>query len=137
MLLTAIQDEPLSVDGVLDAVRDRRAGGIAVFVGVVREHDHGHQVSALDYTAHPSAPESLRGVAADVAARHDHTRVAVVHRVGHLDVGDLAVVVAVSAPHRGAALTACRELIDTLKTTVPIWKQQLFSDGSQEWVGSP
>ena len=76
-------------------------------------------------------------MAEEVADRHPVIALAAVHRVGHLEIGDLAVVVAVSAAHRGAALEACRELIDTLKARVPIWKHQLFSDGSDEWVGLP
>ncbi|HET7476725.1 MAG TPA: molybdenum cofactor biosynthesis protein MoaE [Dermatophilaceae bacterium] len=137
VVLAAVRDAPLSVDEVLDAVRTPAAGGIALFVGVVRARDHGHDVDALDYTAHPSAEQTLHRVAGQVAAGHELTRVAAVHRTGHLVVGDLAVVVGASSPHRDEALTACRELIDTLKTTVPIWKHQLFADGGQEWVGSP
>ncbi|SDO62339.1 molybdopterin synthase catalytic subunit [Pedococcus dokdonensis] len=135
--LSDVRDEPLGVDEVLQAVRHPRCGGIALFVGVVREHDHGADVSALDYSAHPSVTESLAQVCAEVAGRHDVARLAAVHRVGHLEIGDVAVVAAVSAPHRGEAFEACRDLIDTLKGTVPIWKHQLFSDGSDEWVGLP
>ena len=137
VVLAEVREEALGVDEVLAAVRHPRSGGIALFVGVVRDHDHGAAVSALDYSAHPSVTETLRSVCDQVAARHDVTRVAAVHRVGHLDVGDLAVVTAVSAPHRGEAFEACRDLIDTLKSTVPIWKHQQFGDGSDEWVGLP
>jgi molybdopterin synthase catalytic subunit len=135
--LSDVRDEALSVDEVLRAVQHPRCGGIALFVGVVREHDHGADVSALDYSAHPSVVESLAQVCADVAGRHEVARLAAVHRVGHLEIGDLAVVAAVSAPHRGQAFDACRDLVDTLKGTVPIWKHQLFTDGSDEWVGLP
>jgi len=135
--LADVREQALSVDEALAAVRHPHAGGVATFVGVVRDHDHGHDVASLDYSAHPTAAEVLRRVAEDVAARHDVVRVAAVHRIGHLEVGDLAVVVAVSAAHRGAALEACRDLIDTLKGTVPIWKHQLFADGADEWVGMP
>jgi molybdopterin synthase catalytic subunit len=137
VVLADIRESPLSVDEVLDAVRHLRAGGIATFVGVVRGHDHGRGVAALDYTCHPSAPQSLRELAERMAAAGDVIRVAAVHRVGHLEIGDLAVVVAVSAVHRGTALDVCRELIDTLKVAVPIWKYQIFEDGSDEWVGTP
>lgn len=137
VVLAEVRDEALRVDEVLDAVRHPSSGGIALFVGVVRDHDHGAAVSALDYSAHPSVTDALRAVSDEVAARHDVTRVAAVHRVGHLEVGDLAVVAAVSAPHRGEAFTACHDLIDTLKSTVPIWKHQQFGDGSEEWVGLP
>jgi molybdopterin synthase catalytic subunit len=137
VVLADIRDSPLSVDEVLDAVRHPRAGGIATFIGVVREHDHGQEVEALDYSSHPSAPQVLREVAGRLAAGGDVIRVAAVHRVGHLEIGDLAVVVAVSAVHRGAAMDVCRGLIDALKATVPIWKHQVFEDGSDEWVGTP
>jgi molybdopterin synthase catalytic subunit len=137
VLLAEVREEDLSLDEVVAAVRHPAAGGIATFVGVVREHDQGAAVDALDYSAHPTAPDVLRQVAEEVAGHHAVIALAAVHRVGHLEIGDLAVVVAVSAAHRGAALEACRELIDTLKARVPIWKHQLFSDGSDEWVGLP
>jgi molybdopterin synthase catalytic subunit len=137
VVLADISESPLSVDAVLEAVRHPRAGGMATFIGVVRERDHGQGVEALDYTSHPSAAQVLRELAERLAANGDVIRVAAVHRVGHLEVGDLAVVVAVSAVHRGTAFDVCRELIDTLKATVPIWKHQIFDDGSDEWVGTP
>lgn len=135
--LVAVRDVPLSVDEVLAAVQDPSAGGTCVFVGSVRDSDHERSVDALAYSAHPSVVDRLRDVAVEVAGRHPVTALAAVHRVGELVIGDLAVVVAVSAPHRGEAFEACRDLIDTLKSTVPIWKHQDFSDGSQEWVGLP
>jgi molybdopterin synthase catalytic subunit len=137
VVLADIRESALSVDEVLDAVRHPRAGAIATFVGVVREHDHDQGVEALDYTAHPSAPQVLRELAERLASQGEVIRVAAVHRVGHLEIGDVAVVVAVSAVHRGAALDVCRELIDALKATVPIWKHQTFEDGTDEWVGTP
>lgn len=137
VVLADIREATLSVDEVLDAVRHPRAGGIATFIGVVRDRDHGRGVEALDYTSHPSAPQVLRELAERLAAGTDVVRLAVVHRVGHLEIGDTAVVVAVSAVHRAAALEVCRELIDALKSTVPIWKRQVFADGGDEWVGTP
>jgi molybdopterin synthase catalytic subunit len=137
VVLAEIRETPLSVDEVMDAVRHPRAGGIATFVGVVRDLDNGHGVQSLDYTSHPSAPQVLREIAERLAGGADVIRIAAVHRVGHLAIGDLAVVVAVSAAHRGTAFDVCRELVDTLKSTVPIWKHQLFDDGSDEWVGTP
>lgn len=137
VVLTDIRDQPLGVDEVLAAVRDPHCGAVSLFVGVVRDHDHGDPVAALDYSAHPSGIEQLNRVCHEVAARHDVARVAAVHRSGHLEVGDLAVVVAVSAAHRGEAMEACRDLIDTLKSSVPIWKHQRFADGTDEWVGLP
>ena len=137
VVLAVVRDEPLGVDEVLDAVRHPRCGAVSLFVGVVRDHDHGEPVTALDYSSHPSAADELARVCREVAARHSVSRVAAVHRSGHLEVGDLAVVVGVSAPHRGEAMEACRDLIDTLKSTVPIWKHQQFPDGTDEWVGLP
>lgn len=135
--LVALRDVPLSVDEVLDAVRHPACGGIALFVGVVRDHDHGDPVTALDYEAHPGAVEAMRRTCADVLGRSEVVRVAAVHRTGALQVGDLAVVVAAAAPHRGQAFDACRDLIDTLKAQTPIWKHQRLGDGSTEWVGLP
>ena len=133
--LIAIRDTPLSVDEVHHAVMADEAGGIALFAGAVRDHDQGQPVTALSYEAHPSAEAELRRVANEVAAKFPVLGVAAVHRVGDLNIGDLAVVVAVSCPHRGEAFEACRMLIDELKATVPIWKHQRFADGSSEWVG--
>lgn len=133
--LVDVRDAALSVDEALAAVRDPDCGGLVTFVGVVRDHDHGHAVEGLDYSAHPLAAERLREVALRVAAAHEGVRLAAVHRVGDLVVGDLAVVCAAAAPHRGEAFAACHELIDTLKREVPIWKHQTFADGATEWVG--
>jgi molybdopterin synthase catalytic subunit len=130
-----VLDTALSVDRLLAAVADPAVGGIALFVGVVRDADEGQGVVSLDYTQHPTAEQTLRDVAERVAAAHDVLSVAVEHRVGHLVVGDLAVVVAVGAVHRAEALAACRQLIDDLKVEVPIWKQQEFSTGESAWVG--
>jgi molybdopterin synthase catalytic subunit len=135
--LAALRDGPLSVDEVIEAVRDPAAGGLVVFIGSVRDNDGDRDVDRLDYEAHPSAEAQLREVAERVAAKHPVVAVAVTHRVGPLAIGDLAVVVAASCPHRGEAFAAARELIDDLKASVPIWKHQLFSDGGEEWVGTP
>jgi len=134
--LAELRDSPLSVEEVYVAVADPAAGGIAVFAGAVRDHDHGRDVTALSYSAHPSAADQLRKVAEQVAERFDAHAVAAVHRVGDLAIGDLAVVVAVSAGHRGTAFDACRALIDDRKATVPIWKQLRFAGGDSEWVNS-
>jgi len=184
-----VRDTPLSVDEVIRAVADPRAGGVAVFIGMVRNHTgdgagpgagsdpdpgefpeppekdeggirhsgdprldarmahgsdprldplppHSPLVSALEYVAHPSAAELLRETAAKVLADHPVTALAAVHRSGALTIGDLAVICAASAPHRAEAFAACRALIDTLKTRVPIWKREEFEDGSHIWVGS-
>ncbi|MET8679164.1 molybdenum cofactor biosynthesis protein MoaE [Streptomyces sp. NPDC004647] len=134
--LLAIRDTPLSIDEVFAAVGDDSAGGTALFVGTVRDHDGGTDVSALGYSSHPSAEAELRRVAEKVAADFPVRAMAAVHRVGDLAVGDLAVVVAVSCPHRAEAFAACRRLIDDLKHEVPIWKHQTFANGTEEWVGA-
>jgi len=135
--LIAIRESELSVDEVRAAVADPGAGGIALFAGAVRDTDHDQGVTGLSYTAHPSAEAELRRVAGEIADKFGVVAVAAVHRVGDLGLGDLAVVVAVSCPHRAEAFDACRALIDELKATVPIWKHQRFADGTAEWVGSP
>lgn len=134
--LAELRHEELSVDEALSAVMDPAAGGIALFTGVVRNHDQARGVVRLSYSAHPSAGAELRRVAEKVAERFDVRALAAVHRLGQLDVGELAVVVAVSCAHRGQAFDACRALIDDLKATVPIWKHQQFGDGGSEWVNS-
>lgn len=133
----SILDAPLSVDRMIAAVSGPRVGGIALFVGVVRDHDDGAEVSSLDYTQHPSAGAVLADCAERTAAHHDVLAIAVQHRVGHLEVGDLAVVIAVGAEHRAEALAASAHLINTLKAEVPIWKEQRFVSGAAEWVGLP
>lgn len=133
----AVLDTPLDVAAVLDAVADPRAGGVDLFVGAVRNHDADRDVSALHYSAHPSAAAELRRVCGEVAARHDVFALAAVHRVGPLAIGDLAVVVASAAAHREACFTATRDLIDTLKAQVPIWKEQHFPHAAPEWSGTP
>ena len=132
-----ISESPLSVDQALRLVSGPTVGGIAVFVGTVRNSDHGADVVSLDYTQHPSAVDVLTKCAEATADQHDVLAIAVEHRVGHLEVGDIAVVVAVGAVHRGEALAACAHLINTLKAEVPIWKEQHFVSGESEWVGLP
>ncbi|GAA4134174.1 molybdenum cofactor biosynthesis protein MoaE [Actinomadura keratinilytica] len=134
--LVAVRDTPLSVAEVLEAVGDPAAGGTAVFVGTVRDHDHARAVSRLSYSAHPTVERELRTVMEKVAADFPVKALAAVHRVGELEIGDLAVVVAAACAHRGEAFDACRRLIDDLKAQVPIWKHQTFADGGDEWVGA-
>ena len=136
MRLIAVRDSELSVDEVRAAIRDPRAGGIALFLGVVRDNDEDRAVSALGYSAHPLAEREMRKIAEDVAAKHGLTSIAAVHRTGDLEIGDLAVVVGAAAVHRAEAFDGCRDMIDSLKAEVPIWKHQRFADGSAEWVGT-
>jgi molybdopterin synthase catalytic subunit len=134
--LADLRDTELSADEVLAAVKDPAAGGIAVFVGTVRDNDHGQAVTALSYSAHPSARDELRRAAERVARRFDARAIAAVHRVGDLAIGDLAVVVGVSTGHRAEAFEACHALIDDIKQSVPIWKHQQLASGASEWVNS-
>jgi molybdopterin synthase catalytic subunit len=134
--LVGLRNTPLSVQEVLRSVEDDGTGGTALFVGTVRDDDHGRAVASLAYDAHPSAVEALREVAEEVATAHGARAVAALHRVGTLDVNDIAVVVAVACPHRAEAFAGCRQLIDELKARVPIWKHQRFVDGGEEWVGA-
>ena len=135
--LIAVRESELSVDEVRAAVADPAAGGIALFAGAVRDTHHERGVTGLSYSAHPSAAGELRRVAEVIAEKYPVIGIAAVHRVGDLAIGDLAVVLAVSCPHRAEAFDACRDLIDILKASVPIWKHQRFDDGTAEWVGSP
>jgi molybdopterin synthase catalytic subunit len=135
--LVGLRETPLDVAEVIASLDDDSSGGLTLFVGRVRDHDHGLDVTGLEYSAHPTALDALRRVCEEVARRYDVHGVAAVHRVGRLEIGDLAVVVATTAAHRGDAFQASRALIDTLKAEVPIWKHQHFADGSEEWVGTP
>jgi len=135
--LVEIQETPLDVAAVLASVEGDGSGGVTLFVGRVRDHDSNKDVVGLDYSAHPTALDTMRAICDRVAEAHPVHGVAAVHRVGSLAIGDVAVVVAAAAAHRGQAFDASRDLIDTLKSEVPIWKHQRFTDGSEEWVGSP
>jgi molybdopterin synthase catalytic subunit len=133
----ALSETAISVDDVLRHLDDPASGGLVLFVGRVRDHDGGRSVSGLSYSAHPTALDRLHEVCERVAEEHDVRAVAAEHRVGDLAIGDIAVVVATIAGHRGGAFDASRALIDTLKAEVPIWKHQRFADGTEEWVGAP
>jgi molybdopterin synthase catalytic subunit len=135
--LVAIRETTLSVDEVRTAIADPAAGGEVLFVGTVRDNDAEKGVTGLSYSAHPSAERELRKVAEEIAVKYpDAIAVAAVHRIGDLSVGDVAVVVGVACAHRAEAFHACHALIDELKATVPVWKHQRFTDGTDEWVGS-
>lgn len=133
----SVTTDVLSVAEHETLVADPAAGATVSFAGVVRDHDDGRGVQGLTYTAHPSAPELVAEVAADVAARGHGVRVlAVSHRVGELRIGDVALACAVSADHRAAAFEVCALLVDEVKARIPVWKHQRFTDGTDEWVGS-
>jgi molybdopterin synthase catalytic subunit len=135
IVLCEISEQEISLAQVRIAVEHPGAGGICIFHGVVRDHADGKQVARLDYEAHESlAHKEMRRVLEGVAAEHSGVRIAAVHRVGKLDVGDVAVCVAASAAHRDDAFTACRKAIDRIKETVPLWKKEWGPDGGAHWV---
>jgi molybdopterin synthase catalytic subunit len=135
--LIAVRETALSVDEVRNAIADPAAGGEVLFVGTVRNTDADKGVIGLSYSAHPTAEAELRKVTESIVEKFpDIIGVAAVHRIGDLAIGDLAVVVGVSCAHRFEAFHACHALIDELKATVPIWKHQRFTGGTDEWVGS-
>jgi molybdopterin synthase catalytic subunit len=129
-----ISDRPLDSAAIEAFVLDSQHGALVTFRGVVRDHDHGLAVSALDYQAHPDAQRFLEECCATIAAETG-LAVAAAHRVGSLVVGDVALVAAVAAPHRAEAFAACGALVDLIKSAVPIWKRQHLADGATEWVG--
>jgi molybdopterin synthase catalytic subunit len=135
--IAAVRDEPLDLAEHEAAVADPRAGAVVSFQGVVRDHDHGRAVTLLEYEGHPAAESVLREVANEIAADPAVFAVAVSHRVGVLRIGDVALVAAVSTAHRSAGFTACARLVDEVKARLPVWKRQVFSDGTDEWVNCP
>lgn len=135
--IAAISDQPLQIEAHALAVRDPAAGAEVSFCGVVRDHDHGRPVLELDYSGHPTAARILQEVAEEIAADPAVIAVAVSHRIGSLRVGDVALVAAVSAAHRRQAFDSCQRLVDEAKARLPIWKRQVFTDGTDEWVNCP
>ncbi|MGV0722650.1 molybdenum cofactor biosynthesis protein MoaE [Mycolicibacterium elephantis] len=118
-------------------VAHESAGAVVGFAGVVRDHDGGRTVTRLEYSAHPSAQQTLADVAAEIAADCRGVRaIAVSHRIGALQIGDAALVAAVAADHRAAAFETCARLVDMVKERIPVWKHQFFADGTEEWVNS-
>lgn len=135
--LAEISDKPLDVAAHSAAVRSATAGADVTFCGVVRDHDSGRQVVELEYSGYPTAGDVLREVAEEIAAEEAVIAVAVSHRVGMLAVGDVALVASVTAAHRKQAFDSCQRLVDQAKARLPIWKRQVFADGSDEWVNCP
>ena len=132
--LVRVTTDVISVSEMAAAVATQVAGAVVTFSGDVRDNDHGRSVASLEYEAHPSAEALLKKVAAEVAAKHEVLAVAVAHRHGPIAIGESAPVAAVSAKHRKAAFEACEELVDEVKAQIPIWKHQVFTDGTDEWV---
>lgn len=133
----AVGEALLDVDEHARLVDDPAAGAVVTFAGVVRDHDGGRAVHGLEYSAHPTATRIVDEVAERVATTSPGVRaLAVSHRVGPLEIGEVALACAVSAEHRREAFTACAELVDEVKRLLPVWKHQRFADGSDEWVNS-
>ena len=130
-----VTEAPLSLEAVAAEVADERAGAVATFTGTVRRQSRGREVTHLEYEAYAEMAEDVMArLAGDLEARHDLCSIAIHHRVGRLEVGEASVLIAVSAPHRQDALAACKDAIDRLKETVPLWKKEVY-EGGEEWVG--
>jgi molybdopterin synthase catalytic subunit len=135
---TELVESPAAMSAFKTAVPPREAGAVVAFSGVVRNHDGGRGVNQLEYEAHPSAAEVLQRESQEVATRHPAvSAIRMAHRVGLLEIGDCALFAEVSAPHRAEAFAACADLVDSVKEALPVWKRQLFDDGTEEWVNSP
>ncbi|HWJ85332.1 MAG TPA: molybdenum cofactor biosynthesis protein MoaE [Cellulomonas sp.] len=136
-MIARICDEPLDLLFHVEHVSGPVAGAVATFAGLVRDHDPAVEgrVVALEYSAHPDAARILDAIAEEIASDDDVLGVAVSHRIGHLEVGQAAIVAAVASAHRAAAFDACRRLVETVKAELPIWKREILEDGSHVWVG--
>ncbi|ART72205.1 molybdenum cofactor biosynthesis protein MoaE [Mycobacterium dioxanotrophicus] len=133
----ALTEDPIELTEHEALVAHEAAGAVVGFSGVVRDHDGGRSVTRLEYSAHPTALQTLQAVAAEIAAESEGVRaIAVSHRIGALKIGDAALVAAVAADHRRAAFETCARLVDTVKERLPVWKHQHFADGTDEWVNS-
>ena len=132
--LVEVTDQTLDRIAIERLVADDRAGAVVTFSGNVREHDHGRAVSSLTYEGHPTAQAILAEVAKEIDSRFELVALAVAHRVGALAIGDAALVAVVASAHRGEAFAACQALVDLTKERLPVWKHQVFTDGTDEWV---
>jgi len=129
-----VTDKVISAAHLATLVQSKKSGAVVTFSGDVRNHDGDKDVSALTYEIHPSAQDVLKSIVSEVSARFAINDVSVAHRYGDIAIGECAFAVAVSADHREAAFEACSALVDTVKEKLPIWKHQLFADGSNQWV---
>jgi molybdopterin synthase catalytic subunit len=130
-----LSDQPINPPALCDAVRDPAAGGFASFEGWVRNHHQGRKVASLEYEAYPALAEKEGNrILSEIHSKHDIIAARCVHRTGHLQIGEIAICIAVAAAHREAAFSACSAIIDAIKSTVPIWKKEHYTNGSAEWV---
>ena len=134
-IATGITDEPLDTGALIDSARRDTCGAVASFVGVVRNHDGGESVDAIEYSSHPSSQQILRDIAVEFKDRPGLHRIVAWHRVGHLEIGEDAMVVAVAAEHRAQAFRAVEAIVEDVKAKLPIWKKQELTDGSHNWSG--
>ena len=134
-IATGITDEPLDTGALIDSARRDTCGAVASFVGVVRNHDGGESVDAIEYSSHPSSQQILRDIVVEFKDRPGVHRIVAWHRVGHLEIGEDAMVVAVAAEHRAQAFRAVEAIVEDVKAKLPIWKKQELTDGSHNWSG--
>lgn len=136
VLEASLTTASISAEDLAKKVRSEDCGAVVTFSGEVRNHDHGRTVLQLKYEIHPTSEIIIREVAHEVASRFTNLRCAVIHRYGDIPIGESALAIAVATPHRGEAFEACATLVDEIKVRVPIWKNQIFDDGTNEWVNS-
>ncbi len=136
VVLAQVSDSPLEMRDISHAVVDASAGAVATFTGQVRNHDGGKQVDAIEYEAHPDAENVIRRIAEQIAHESGARKIAVAHRTGHLEVGEIGLGIAVSAPHRKEALRTLEAVLEEVKLRLPVWKSQKFADGTEDWTGS-
>ena len=136
MITALVTKEKISVDSLADSLKTNQAGAVASFSGDVRDNDADKSVTSLTYEVHPSAQGVIEEITHRIAAKHDVIAVAVAHRYGEIAMGETAFAVVVTAVHRGPAFAACEEIVSTVKEELPIWKYQVFADGTNEWVNS-
>lgn len=136
LILASVTSDEISIDNLINLVRDEDCGAVVAFTGDVRNHDGGKQVATLTYEIHPTAPEQIKIIAQSVIDGCDVVKVALAHRFGEIPMGDTAFAVAVSAHHRQSAFDVCSALVDEIKAKLPIWKHQVFVDGTDEWVNT-
>lgn len=134
-IATGIADEPLDTGALIDSARRDTCGAVASFIGVVRNHDGGESVDAIEYSSHPSSQQILRDIVMEFKDRPGVHCIVAWHRVGHLEIGEDAMVVAVAAEHRAQAFRAVEAIVEDVKAKLPIWKKQELTDGSHNWSG--
>ena len=136
MITALITDQVISIQSLMDSVKTDQAGALASFCGDVRNNDADKAVKSLTYEVHPTAQKVIEEITERIAGLHDVISVTVAHRYGAIEIGETAFAVVVSAVHRGPAFAACEEIVSTVKDELPIWKYQVFADGTSEWVNS-